>query len=122
VSGLVEYPFPLREGRPVRREIGDKIFEVLTSQPNDFRLYGADEMVGKSATQIRCGKLAASDAETYDKWAQARCGLWTTTQRGSAVLRKRDRSKWNSRRAAASAGRDLPLNLPLSGGRQWLSL
>ena len=51
-----------------------KFFAVETSRATDFRLYGADEMVGKSATQIRwdrSGKLVASDAETYDKWAQA---------------------------------------------------
>ncbi len=73
-------PRPIRESlhdviiRRNRKEIGDKIFEVVASQANDFRLYGADEMVGKSATQIRwdrSGKLTASDAETYDKWAQA---------------------------------------------------
>jgi hypothetical protein len=73
-------PRPIRESlhdviiRRPRRAFGDETYEVFTSQPSDFRLYGADEMVGKSATQIRwdrSGKLAASDAETYDKWAQA---------------------------------------------------
>lgn len=73
-------PRPIRESlhdviiRHYSKEINDKIFVVETSRPNDFRLYGADEMVGKTATQIRwdrSGRLVASDAETYDKWAQA---------------------------------------------------
>lgn len=73
-------PRPIRESlhdviiRHHSKDLNDKTFMVETSRPNDFRLYGADEMVGKSATQIkweRSGRFVASDAETYDKWAQA---------------------------------------------------
>ncbi len=73
-------PRPIRESlhdviiRHFHKDVHDKTFTVHTSRPDDFRLYGTDEMVGKSATQIRwdrSGKLAASDADAYDKWAQA---------------------------------------------------
>jgi hypothetical protein len=42
--------------------------------------------------------------------------------KASRPARSHDPSKWNSRRAAASPGRDLPLDLSVSGARQWASL
>ena len=74
-------PRPISESQPdvvtifYRPQIGDSAFAIERSPFTDFRLYSVDEHVGKSATQIRWGdndkKLVASDADTYDKWAQA---------------------------------------------------
>ena len=52
------------------------MFQVWHSDPTRLQLYGAgpQNMVGKSATQIRWDngkRLVASDAQTYDKWTQA---------------------------------------------------
>ncbi len=74
-------PRPVGESRHdvirrfLRPEQGDSSFIVERSGFDHYRLYTASEYVGKSATQIRWAdngkKLVASDAETYDKWAQA---------------------------------------------------
>ncbi|HVN45985.1 MAG TPA: hypothetical protein VMT66_12215 [Steroidobacteraceae bacterium] len=56
-----------------RPEQSDSSFVIERSGTDQLRLYTAEQPVGKSATQIRWDgkRLVASDAETYDKWAQA---------------------------------------------------
>ena len=58
-----------------RPDLGGATYTVERAGFDHYRLYTPGEHVGKSATQIRWAdngkKLVASDAETYDKWAQA---------------------------------------------------
>jgi hypothetical protein len=58
-----------------RPEHDDAAFDIERSDPKRLQLYALDQMVGKSATQIRLSengkKITASDADTYDKWSQA---------------------------------------------------
>jgi hypothetical protein len=59
----------------LRPQIGDAYFTVERYSGKGMALYPPGGMVGKSTTQIRWTdgdkRLAASDAETYDKWSQA---------------------------------------------------
>jgi hypothetical protein len=72
-------PRPMAESRHdvIRRfwraEQSDSTFFVEKSGTDHLRLYTQGQPVGKSATQIKWDgkKLIASDADTYDKWAQA---------------------------------------------------
>jgi hypothetical protein len=57
-----------------RPQIGDTASTIVNSAASRAQLYAAGGMVGKTANQVRwhenSKKLIASDADTYDKWAQ----------------------------------------------------
>lgn len=66
-----------------RSEQSDTSVVIERAPTTELRVYSTGDPVGKSLTQIRWDvkRLVASDAETYDKWAQALASAGELIQR-----------------------------------------